>query len=241
MDIGSKLKKHRIQHQLTQEAVAEKLHVSRGTISSWETGLTFPYIEKLIYLRELYELSLDQLLKEDPIIMETIVTERKKLKRYKGLKIIGTCLLGLFLVYNLYWFTMVYPRNAKLKDWTQTDSNNYLEKNGYTFQAHDLKYPMFLPNGNISVANYKCGLFWISIDGDKVFVSVNTSDPALKGAKDKEDFGMIRMKRNDLNSSEYESLGDGNGELTRQLVIKHSTEFNKTYEAIERVWKEING
>lgn len=240
MDIGSKLKQHRTQRQLNQETVAEKLHVSRGTISSWETGRTFPDIEKLIYLSELYELSLDQLLKEEPIIMETIVTERKKLKRYKWVKTIGLGLLVFFLLYNIYWFTIVFPHNAKLKDWTHTSSNNYLERDGYIFQAHDLKYPMFLPNGNISVATYKNGPFWISIDGDQVMVSVNESDPLIKGLENKEDFGMIRMNRKDLNSAEYTNLDGKDGNLTKQLLSKHSVEFTKAYQATERVWKEVN-
>lgn len=77
MDIGSKLKEHRTTRNLTQEEVAMKLKVSRTTVSSWETGRTFPDIEKLVYLSDLYDLSLDQLIKEEPVIMETIVTERK--------------------------------------------------------------------------------------------------------------------------------------------------------------------
>lgn len=37
MDIGSRLKKHRLAKGFTQEDVAKKLNVSRATISSWET------------------------------------------------------------------------------------------------------------------------------------------------------------------------------------------------------------
>lgn len=40
MDIGSRLKKHRLAKEFTQEDVAKKLNVSRATISSWETGVS---------------------------------------------------------------------------------------------------------------------------------------------------------------------------------------------------------
>lgn len=83
MKIGEQLKKFRAQNELTQEDVANKLHVSRATISSWETGRTFPDIEKLIYLSELYEVSLDELVKGDPVIMENIKKDKKSLSYWK--------------------------------------------------------------------------------------------------------------------------------------------------------------
>ncbi|WP_311407470.1 helix-turn-helix domain-containing protein [Liquorilactobacillus uvarum] len=56
------LKMIRKQRLLTQQSVAEKLHVSRKTISSWETGHNLPDIEKLTKLAEFYEISTDELL-----------------------------------------------------------------------------------------------------------------------------------------------------------------------------------
>lgn len=102
MDIVSRLKKHRLAKESTQEDVAKKLNVSRATISSWETGRTFPDIEKLVYLSNLYDLSLDQLIKEEPVIMETIVKERKSLQYFKIIKRIGIVLLAAFVFYNIY-------------------------------------------------------------------------------------------------------------------------------------------
>lgn len=45
--------------------MADDLHVSRQTISSWETSHSYPDITSLIALSELYQLSLDNLLKGD--------------------------------------------------------------------------------------------------------------------------------------------------------------------------------
>ncbi|KAF1300927.1 MULTISPECIES: helix-turn-helix domain-containing protein [Enterococcus] len=72
MNISQRIKNCRIERQLTQEEVAEKLFVSRQTISNWETGKTSPDIESLISLSNLYEISLDQLIKEDPKFQKRI-------------------------------------------------------------------------------------------------------------------------------------------------------------------------
>lgn len=65
MKIGQKLKDARIHSKLTQEYVAEQIHVSRQTISNWETEKTFPDIISIIKLSDLYSVSLDNLLKGD--------------------------------------------------------------------------------------------------------------------------------------------------------------------------------
>ncbi len=64
MDIGMKMKKARINAGLTQEQVAESLGVSRQTISNWENDKTYPDIISVIKISDLYNVSLDHLLKE---------------------------------------------------------------------------------------------------------------------------------------------------------------------------------
>ncbi|WP_020088480.1 helix-turn-helix transcriptional regulator [Levilactobacillus parabrevis] len=65
MTLGEKLKQARADHELTQQAVAQQVAVSRQTISSWETGKSYPDIDSLVTLSNLYGLTLDSLIKED--------------------------------------------------------------------------------------------------------------------------------------------------------------------------------
>lgn len=65
MEIGGKLKAARQAAKLTQEQVAERLGVSRQTVSNWETGKTYPDIVSVVKLSDLYDISLDRLLKEE--------------------------------------------------------------------------------------------------------------------------------------------------------------------------------
>lgn len=52
MEISEKLQNKRKEMNLTQEEIAEKIHVSRQTISNWETGRTLPDIKSLILISE---------------------------------------------------------------------------------------------------------------------------------------------------------------------------------------------
>lgn len=65
MSLGSSLYHARKKSGLTQEAVAEKLGVSRQTISKWETGETLPDIRQSKGLAVLYHVTLDELVEYD--------------------------------------------------------------------------------------------------------------------------------------------------------------------------------
>ena len=70
MEIGRKLREARTASGLSQEIVAEKINVSRQTISNWETEKTYPDIISIIQLSDLYNISFDDLLKEKKKMME---------------------------------------------------------------------------------------------------------------------------------------------------------------------------
>lgn len=63
MTLGDKLSKLRKENNYTQEQLADILGVSRQAISKWESNITYPETDKLIYMSELFNCSLDYLLK----------------------------------------------------------------------------------------------------------------------------------------------------------------------------------
>lgn len=65
MDIGKRLKESRIKSDLSQEEVAEKLNITRQTLSNWENNKCYPDILNVIGLSELYNITLDELIKDD--------------------------------------------------------------------------------------------------------------------------------------------------------------------------------
>ena len=76
--IADKIKNARTIKKLTQEQVAEDLNVSRQTISNWENGKSLPDIVSIIRMSELYDLSLDELLKGDATLLNKIESEYEK-------------------------------------------------------------------------------------------------------------------------------------------------------------------
>ena len=66
MKLGSNLQYLRkLYGNMTQEKLAERMGVSRQTVSKWETGEAIPDLEKLLELSRLFSCTLDALLKED--------------------------------------------------------------------------------------------------------------------------------------------------------------------------------
>ena len=65
MEIGTLIKNARNNAGMTQEQAAEALGVSRQTVSNWETGKSYPDIVSVIRMSDLYDVSLDHLLKEE--------------------------------------------------------------------------------------------------------------------------------------------------------------------------------
>lgn len=60
----SRLKMFRKQHGLTQEDIAEKLGVSRQAVAKWERGDTMPDIESCVKLADIYEITVDMLVRD---------------------------------------------------------------------------------------------------------------------------------------------------------------------------------
>ncbi len=70
MELGKRLKEYRSQAGMTQDELAEKLFVSRQTISSWENDKSYPDIHSLLMLGDVFGVSLDTLVKGDIEIMK---------------------------------------------------------------------------------------------------------------------------------------------------------------------------
>ena len=62
MKIGEKLKEEREKNKLSQKDVADRLHVARQSVSRWETDQSYPDLENLMALGQLYHVSIDELL-----------------------------------------------------------------------------------------------------------------------------------------------------------------------------------
>ena len=71
MFLAKQLKFQREQAGLSQTRLAEKLNISRQSVSKWENDRGYPDIDNLILLSQLYDILIDDLLKENKILVYT--------------------------------------------------------------------------------------------------------------------------------------------------------------------------
>ena len=77
MNLGSQIKKYRSELSMSQDELAEKIFVSRQSVSNWENDKTYPDIKSLLLLSEVFQVSLDQLIKGDLEIMKKEISTRE--------------------------------------------------------------------------------------------------------------------------------------------------------------------
>lgn len=100
MEISEKLKEARQKAGMTQDQVAEKIMVSRVTVSHWENGKSLPDIVSLISLSDLYSISLDELVKGDSKMVEKVRKDAKDANNNKRLiKVTAVLVIAVLLVY----------------------------------------------------------------------------------------------------------------------------------------------
>lgn len=86
MEISQFLRNVRLQKSMNQEDLAEQLGVTRQTISSWETGKSYPDLVSIIKISDIFDISLDELLKEYKALTKTNYSKVKAIAFGKATK-----------------------------------------------------------------------------------------------------------------------------------------------------------
>lgn len=109
MELGNQIKQHRNRMGLSQEELADKVYVSRQTISNWENDKNYPDIKSLLLLSSFFGVSLDDLVKGDMKEMkEQIKTEDIRLFQKNSwfftIFLVSAVILFVPLLYFFDWF-----------------------------------------------------------------------------------------------------------------------------------------
>lgn len=112
MEIGNMLKQARMKTSFTQEEVGEALNVTRQTISNWENEKSYPDIIYIIELSNLYDISLDDLLKGDEKMVEHLQESTNIVKSNK--KLISLILWNIIMIILFFIFNGVISDNKFL-------------------------------------------------------------------------------------------------------------------------------
>lgn len=108
MELSTQIKKYRTNMNLSQEELAEKIYVTRQTISNWETGKNYPDVHSLLLLSSLFHISLDQLIKGDLKIMKEEIKKEEidKFNRYGIIYSILFIAMLFSVIPLILWFNM---------------------------------------------------------------------------------------------------------------------------------------
>nr|MBO2504280.1 transcriptional regulator [Bacilli bacterium] len=99
MTFSERLKNEREKRGWTQADLADKLHVSRQSVSKWETGKNYPSIEVIIALSDLFGITIDEMLRSDNDLKEKVIQDSKKLAHPKLKSFFDSLfLLGVLLI-----------------------------------------------------------------------------------------------------------------------------------------------
>lgn len=101
MEINQKIKTERQAAEWTQEQLADKIFVSKRTISNWETGKTLPDIESVLRLAKVFQISLNNLLVEDSAVVKEL-KRKEELANISGIYYLGPVLTGVILILLMY-------------------------------------------------------------------------------------------------------------------------------------------
>ena len=105
MELGNQIKKYRSELQISQEQLADRIYVSRQTISNWENEKSYPDVNSLILLSEVFQTSIDKLIKGDIEIMKEKINEQeiKKLNYYGNIFCVHLAITILSAVPLFFW------------------------------------------------------------------------------------------------------------------------------------------
>lgn len=97
MELGSHIKEHRKELRLSQDDLAERIYVSRQTISNWECGRTYPDVQSLLLLSNVFGVTVDSLIKGDVETMAQVMDEATKSFRQAAAVLCGSIIACILL------------------------------------------------------------------------------------------------------------------------------------------------
>ena len=77
MELGKQIKTYRQNAKLSQEELANRIYVSRQTISNWENDKSYPDMNSLVLLSEIFKTSIDNLIKGDIDLMKEVIKKEE--------------------------------------------------------------------------------------------------------------------------------------------------------------------
>lgn len=137
MEIGKQIQNIRKENGLSQEQFGQKFHVTRQTVSNWENEKSYPDLQTLISISDGFHVSLDELLKDTPKMVEdfdSAVAGRRRTKR-TIIILVALIVLTPILWFIQFWIRLEYvyqPTAYEKRNRTETAARMYVNLQNQT-------------------------------------------------------------------------------------------------------------
>ncbi|MBS6184246.1 MAG: helix-turn-helix transcriptional regulator, partial [Clostridium celatum] len=113
MNIAMTILKIRKEKKMTQEEFAKLFNVTRQTVSNWENEKSYPDLQTLIKISDMFEISLDTLMKGDKTMVKKFDKELLQNKLIKNILKISSIIIAILVIaYGIY--TAIWYNNKKI-------------------------------------------------------------------------------------------------------------------------------
>ena len=117
MELGNKIIKLRKREKLSQESLADKLNVTRQTISNWELNITKPDINQIKKISKIFNISIDELLENELKSNDkkkAVSNENNSTKRNINIRKICITIYFIILLFILLFIIYCFTNNIKI-------------------------------------------------------------------------------------------------------------------------------
>lgn len=198
MNIGKEILSIRKRKNMSQEEFGQLFHVTRQTVSNWENEKSYPDLQTLIDISDMFDISLDKLLKEDKQMVKSVSKTIKDGIRWKLFIKIVACILIVTLIssviYAGIWSSSKEKLEAKFNHgiksngFEQVDKGYYLleETDNLTFTLPNQKMPSLFDfsldfhakhlDAELKTQNDIICIRWLDLDNIYLYVKWDGSD-----------------------------------------------------------------
>ena len=228
MTVGEMILETRKSNSLTQEQYGEKFGVTRQTVSSWENEKSYPDLHTLILICDTYEMSLDQLLREDKQIVKNVEYTAKIIKIIRILLRLLLLIGMLFGVFNLIWY----------RSYSKANKDFINKMNELDFQLQNGTYSKKIDNKTYIVPNQKLPYLKFHYYHMQITVKCKPNDNTTIEFSCLEDTDILYVIPNGNQDMEFRC--DANGHLINKdkLSVSQLTFYQTHKDVIEYIVKE---
>lgn len=177
MTIGKRLLSLRQERRMSQVALAQELHVSRQTISKWESDLSLPDMKMIITLSEFYHVSITELLgieeeqnyqesvtriyEQTKSVLDNIQKENQK-RKSRDYIIIAICIISMIIVIGLFGLSYLFPRTIDrtkkeviINEQIQQETDSFINHSTFEIKSYNLDKMMITVDCQCVLNEYK--------------------------------------------------------------------------------------